>query len=82
VECGVPYRQEGIAQAQDVAYGALMGFVEEIWFAALAVQMCVCAEERRECANPVPSNEHFRFRITEEATNVSYAIQSAWAGRK
>ena len=77
VECSVPHRQEGVAQAQDVAHGALVGFVEEIRFATLAVQMCVRAEERRECANPVPPDEHFRFWITEEATDVSYTVQSA-----
>jgi hypothetical protein len=77
VECGVPHRQEGVTQTQDVAHGASVRFVEEIRFAALAVEMRVRAEERRECTYPVPAHEHLRLRVTEEATDVGYAIQSA-----
>ncbi len=70
MECGVPHRQEGVAQAQYIAHGALVGFVKEIRFAALAIQMCVRSEERRECAHPVPAHEHLRLWVTKEATDV------------
>jgi len=67
----VPYGEERVSKAQDVAHGAFMGLVEEIRFTALAVQVRVRAEERRERANPVPTYEHFRFRVAEKAADIS-----------
>jgi len=49
-----------------------VGLVEEVRFTAFAIQVCVRAEERRECADPIPTHEHLRLRIAEEAANVSY----------
>jgi hypothetical protein len=49
-----------------------VGFIEEVRFTALAIQVCVRAEEWRERANPVPAHEHVRLRVTKEAADVGY----------
>jgi hypothetical protein len=49
-----------------------VGFIKEIRFTTLAIQVCVRAEEWRERPNPVPAHEHLWLRISKKATDVSY----------
>ena len=75
-EGGIPYREHTVAKAQHIAHDALVRFVEQIWLAALCVDVCVRPEEGRKHAYAVPTHEHLRLRVAEEASYVRYKDRS------
>ena len=43
--------------------------------APLRVNVGMSTEERRECSDLVPTNEHFRLRVAEESSDISCALK-------
>jgi hypothetical protein len=56
-ESSVPGRQKRVAQTERIAEEGARGFRKEVWFAALRVDMAVCAKEGIEGADLVPADE-------------------------
>jgi hypothetical protein len=53
----VPGRQKRVAQTERIAEEGARGFRKEVWFAALRVDVAVCAKEGIEGADLVPADE-------------------------
>lgn len=70
-ELSVPDGQEAVSQAKNATDVRLVRLVEQVWFTAFSINVSVGTEERCEGSNLVPPNEHLRFRVAEETTNVS-----------
>jgi hypothetical protein len=70
VERGVPDRKHGVPQANCVSHDTLVRFIVQIRLPSLRVDVCVGTEEGHEGTGLVPSDEHFRSGIAEEAANI------------
>ena len=77
----VPHGEHGVPQAKDVAHDALVRIVEEVRLAALRVDVRVCPHERREDRDSIPSHEHLRLGVAEEASEVGCARRFRQCGR-
>ena len=69
-ECRVPNAEHGVSEPDKVSSHALVWFVEKERLATFGIDMRMCPEERRKDSDLIPADEHLRFRIAKEATDI------------